>query len=74
MITGRRNRRCAGLDPLADTRAMFVMLLIADRRVDFSTAWRMSWAETRNHFSELLLLKVVAGLIGSVASICSTSA
>ena len=48
------------------TRAMFVMLLIADRRVDFSTAWRMSWAETRNHFWELLLLKVVAGLIGNV--------
>jgi hypothetical protein len=48
------------------TRTMFVMPLIADRRVDFSTAWRMSWAETRNHFWELLLLKFLAGLVGMV--------
>jgi hypothetical protein len=46
------------------TKAMFVLPLIADRQVDFLTAWRMSWAETRRHFWELFLLKFLAGLIG----------
>ncbi len=47
-------------------KTMFVMPLIADRNVSFSTAWKMSWHETRNRFWELLLLHVVASLIASV--------
>ena len=50
------------------TKTMFVLPLIADRDVRFSTAWKMSWHETRDHFWELLLLRVVASLIGSVGA------
>ncbi len=48
------------------TKTIFVMPLIADRDVGFSTAWGMSWRETRNHFWELLLLHVVGSLIASL--------
>jgi membrane-anchored glycerophosphoryl diester phosphodiesterase (GDPDase) len=46
------------------TRTMFVLPLVADRELDFSTAWRMSWQETRYGFWELLLLNFLAGIIG----------
>ncbi len=48
------------------TRTMFVMPLIADREVDFSTAWRMSWEETRHGFWELLVINFLAGIIGTL--------
>ena len=48
------------------TKTIFVMPLIADRDCGFSTAWGMSWRETRNHFWELLLLHVVGSLIASL--------
>jgi len=48
------------------TRTMFILPLIADRRLDFLTAWRWSWETTRSGFWELLLLNFVAGLIGGL--------
>jgi hypothetical protein len=49
-----------------NTRTMFILPLIADRNVDFGTAWRMSWEATRTGFWELLLLQFLAGLIGGL--------
>jgi membrane-anchored glycerophosphoryl diester phosphodiesterase (GDPDase) len=45
------------------TRTLFILPLIADRRLDFSTAWRLSWEETRHGFWELLLLSIIASII-----------
>jgi hypothetical protein len=46
------------------TRTMFVLPLIADRRLAFGAALCRSWAETRHGFWELLLVKFVADVIG----------
>lgn len=48
------------------TKTIFIMPLIADRDVGFSTAWGMSWRETHNHFWELLLLHFVGSLVASL--------
>jgi len=48
------------------TRTMFVLPLIADRRLGFIAALRESWGETRNRFWELLLINFVAGVIASI--------
>ena len=50
------------------TKTIFIMPLITDRDVGFSTAWGMSWRETRNHFWELLLLHFVGGLVASLGA------
>jgi len=46
------------------TRTMFVLPLIADRRLGFVEALGRSWTETRDRFWELLLLKFIADLTG----------
>lgn len=48
------------------TRTMFVLPLIADRRLGFAQALRQSWTETRQGFWELLVINFVAGLIGMI--------
>ena len=48
------------------TRTMFVLPLIADRRLGFTPALRQSWIETRQGFWELLLLKLVADVVGAI--------
>lgn len=48
------------------TRTMFVLPLIADRRLGFVRALRQSWTETRQGFWELLVINFVAGIIGMI--------
>jgi hypothetical protein len=48
------------------TRTMFVLPLIADRRLGFVRALGRSWTETRHRFWELLLLKFIADIIGMI--------
>ncbi len=47
-------------------RTMFVLPLIVDRRLDFLTAWGMSWEATRHGFWELLVLQFLASLLGTI--------
>jgi hypothetical protein len=42
------------------TRTMFILPLIADRRMGVAAAWSASWRETRKSFWELLVLNVAA--------------
>jgi len=49
-----------------NTRTMFILPLIADRGLDFRTAWKKSWETTRSAFWELLLLQFVAGIVGGL--------
>jgi len=48
------------------TRTMFMLPLIIDRGLTFSEAWSASWDLTRRHFWELLVLRFLAGLLGSL--------
>ena len=48
------------------TRTMFVLPLIADRRLGFFAALRQSWSQTRQRFWELLVINFAAGIIGTI--------
>jgi hypothetical protein len=51
-----------------NTRTLFIIPLIAERGLDFHTAWSASWQATRSGFWELLLLQFVAAFIGVIGA------
>jgi len=50
------------------TRTMFVLPLIAHRRMGVSAAWRTSWRETKTSFWELLALNLAAQFIAGIGA------